>query len=796
MNKCLIVCCALLAGATCALEMDLAPQELRIPLGETLGLDFGAVPQRDTTVLLEIGSRMESPGLGGSMFFMQLKLNGRRVLPAKTRTVCRLVNKPFISDVAPNLPSSWHGTGGWRVLYAPDFQKARHVTYYVGDPYTLVLDVTDMTNPAAENRLEITNTASQTLAKRTKSSLDLVIGKLRVRTEPGASPTMIAAGALEHVINRGEPGAGPAEYEGELQPGGGFTIAVGGTRLRFESAFSYPNAGLNRLLAAEADPDGQPGWRVEASKSVTGGEVLARGPDYTLRRTVRFTPRKVEIADEITNAHKDARLGLLVKHSLALKQFPDAAVRLAGNPDVSINDYFAPANPSVHVVLGDLGLGMICEDDVFRSQARLFFDAQDTTAGLRTEMLCLQPGESYTLRWSVYPVASRDYYDFINLVRQDWGSNYTVEGAWCFFTPDMIIDMPPEELKRNLERLGVKYACSWGGWVDRKADAKRIGFGAGVLEDYWADYRNRLRQATSKLRQARPGIKVLIYYDTQRDTRADAGQRYADSKLTNARGDHLSTEWGGRYSLTWSMVATLTNSFGKAMLDVIDTYMDEIGADGLYWDEMENVAYGYPLLTYDQPDGHSCILDPETYTIKQQVGITTLLGEGQRLAVIDKVRARGGTLMGNGPTTTRRLLAKRVQRMVEIQHNDYWCYQGNLDSPLGYASSGMDFGNVTRALEMATLLVGTRLDYEHEISRYTFPFTPIELHHGYLLGRERIITMHSGSYGWPGENVSCKLRYFDKDGKLRNTEAATAGEDDARVKIELGDGEVAILERL
>jgi hypothetical protein len=395
----------------------------------------------------------------------------------------------------------------------------------------------------------------------------------------------------------------------------------------------------------------------------------------------------------------------------------------------------------------------------------------------------------------VYPVASRDYYDFINLVRADWGSNYTVEGAWCFFTPDSIIETPLEELRGQLERLGINYACSWGGWVDPRRDPKRIGFGAEVLSDYWADYRLRLRQAAEKFHQARPGIKVLIYYDTQRDTHENAGELYPDSLLTDARGQHLSTEWGGQYSLTWSMVATVDNTFGQAMLGVVDAYLDEIGADGLYWDEMENVAYGYPLLTYSQWDGHSCLLDPQTCTIKAKVGITTLLGEGHRLAVIDRVRAKGSTLMGNGPTTTRALLARQVQRMVEIQHNDYWCYEGHLDSPLGYASSRKDFGNVTRALQMATLLVGTARDYEYDLPRYLFPFTPLELHHGYLLGKERIITRHSGRYGWPDEEVPGTLRCFDRDGKLRDTQAVTAGPGEKRVPVELAEGEVAVLER-
>ena len=781
-------------GLAVVLAAGFAPaQEFTIARGTSETVELPRLGSAAGTVLLDIQARMDSAGLGGSSFFMDLHLNGQPVQAAKTRMVCRLTNRPLVSLVAPELPSAWYGSvGGWRVLYSPDFEGAKAQTFYEGDPYRLVLDVTDLVDPPLPNTLTITNTASADMAARLNSRMDLVIGSATLRKAPGVSPTLTAADRHEHVINRGEPGAGPAEYRGELLSGGGFAISAAGKRYVFRSEVSYPNAGFHRLAAAAEDGD----WAPTVTASAEGGAVVARCPQYGLERTARFLPRRVEVSDRLTNLDGANGLGLLVRHSVELKGHTSAAVRLAGNADPAVNEYYSPSNPSVYLAEGDLGLGLICEDDVFRNQAVLFFDPQEVTAGLRTEMLYLGPGESHELKWSVYPVASRDYYDFINLVREDWGANYTVEGAWCFFTPDMILERPVEELKQSLERLGVRYACSWGGWVDPKADPHRIGFGAEVLSEYWADYRARLKAATEKLHAAKRDVKVLIYYDSQRDTHAGSGAVYPDSRLTNAAGVHDSTEWGGQYSLTWSMFATLGNSFGKAMLGVVDAYRDEIGADGLYWDEMENVAFGYPLLTYAQPDGRSCLLDPATYTVRQQVGVTTLLGAEHRAAVVARVRAKGGFVMGNGPTAVRRLLDLHVQRMVEIQHNDVWCYEGNLDSPLGYGSSELEFSNVTRALGLATLLVGTRLDYPFDFSRYTFPFTPIELHQGYLLGKERIITLHSGRYAWPGETVRAVVRTFAADGALKNAEGPVTVAPDRRVEADLGEGGIAVIERV
>ncbi|MBM4079063.1 MAG: hypothetical protein FJ278_05130, partial [Planctomycetes bacterium] len=353
-EKCSVALVLAFALPVLADEIRVIKDEVRIPRGETRWFEFGTVPQRDTTVLLDVESRLDSAGFGGSMYFMKLTLNGRMVKAAKTRTVARLQNRPTVSPVAANLPYSWFGGDAWRVLYAPDFEGALKHSFYVGNPYQLVLDVTDLTNPAAENRLEITNTATPMTALAAKTKADLVVKSLTIRTKPGASPTMAEGAADQDVINRGTPGAGPTAYKGRLLAGGGFAIEVGNERFEFASALSYPNAGLNRLVAAEKpDTSGQPGWTVSAD----GGQVVAEGPDYRVRRTVRFTPRKVEVADEITNLHRDAKLGLLVKHEVSLKG-KTAAVRLAGNPDPAINEYYSNGNPSVYVAVKNLGLGL------------------------------------------------------------------------------------------------------------------------------------------------------------------------------------------------------------------------------------------------------------------------------------------------------------------------------------------------------------------------------------------------------------------------------------------------------
>ena len=778
--------------------IDIVTEETSIEVGSSMQWSFGPVDTHGRTALLEWTARTQAASYSGSTYMLRVRINGQEVRAAKTRTIGRLRNKPMSYQHSPTLTLLWSEHGQWRIVYAPDFEVANQSPVMQGQAYRFVVDVTDLVRTDGPNTVSFEHLGTKALAARVGGEMPMVIGMMRLDVEEGESPVMQAEDMMGVPVNRGEPTPPPALYEHGAYNSGGFEITIAGETYKFETRISYPNAGYNYLEPSpEPEHEGQEGWSTSLQ---TGQEplIVGRGPDYRVLRNITFGERKVEVSDTFVNLHDDQELGLIVRNQTKLDG--ERRVHLAGDPSPDKNRYYSPANPSVFIASKGHGVGIICEDDVFRNQATLFYDTEENAPGVMTDMLYLPPGGQETLRWSVYPVASEDYYDFINLVREDWGSNYTTLGPWAFFSPDTILDMPADQLRGYIEHLGLRYMVYCGGWVDFKNDKgpqRTIGFGTYVVQgDYWASFRQRLHDAIAKIHSISPDITCLVYYDTQRDSWPDAPERYPDSKLTNSAGQQLSTEWGGVYSLTWSMVATLEDSFGRAMLDAVDVYMNEIGADGLYWDEMECTGYGAPLITHSMPDGHSCMVNPETLTVDHQVGVTTLLGEGHRLAVIDKVRSMGGILMGNGPTCTRALLERQMQRMVEIQHNDTWCFEGNLDTPLGYASSRMDFGNFVRGVDLTSLLVGTSYAYQHEVSPHLFPFTPIELHAGYLLGRERIIATHSGNYGWAGERCLARVLHLSSEGMIVDNDFVTTIGEGARTAVELGPGEMIVLERL
>ncbi len=783
-------------SAVRAQTIDIVSEPTRVALGSERTWTIGAVDVEGRTGLLEFTARTDAPSASGSTYMLELLVNGAQVGGAKSRRVGRLMNKPMSFQHSPDLTLLWQEYGHWRIVYAPDFEVCNTQPRYGGEAYRFVLDISDLLRADTDNEITIRHLGTAALAARVGGKIPLVIGEMRLTVRDGESPVSQVAATMQQPVNRGTPCAGPAQFEWGGFNTGGFEVTVAGVRYPFETLVSYPGGGFNRLEARpEPTLEGQTGWRTSL-RDARQPLIVGRGPDYELRRSIEVVNGHIAVADTYVNL-REHDLGLIVDNRVMLEG--DRRIHLAGSADPARVRYYSPGNPSVYVAGDGHGIGMICEDDVYRNQAWLTYDADENAAGMRTEMLWLPRGGEYTLRWAIYPMASADYFDFINAVRREWGSNYTTPGPWGFFDPYAVIDTPVEDLRAQLEQRGIDYLIYCGGWVDRRHDQreqKTIGFGTYVLDEDWASFREALRRAIAKLHEARPGVTCLVYYDTQRDSYPDANERYPDSRLTNAAGRQLSTEWGGVYSLTWSMLATLENSFGRAMLAAVDEYFDQMGVDGLYWDEMETTGYGSPLISHAFGDGHSCWLD-EANEVDHQVAVQSIAGAGHRVAVVERAYERGGMVMGNGPTSIRRLIELKVPRMVEEQHNDVWWYEGLLDTPLGYLSGYQSFDRFVRVINQASLPVATHwMGYDNEVQPHLFPFTPIELHPGYLLGHERIVVTISGSFGWHTERALARVLHFDTEGKLTGRDFPTIVGDEAKTQVELAEGEMVVLERL
>jgi hypothetical protein len=89
------------------------------------------------------------------------------------------------------------------------------------------------------------------------------------------------------------------------------------------------------------------------------------------------------------------------------------------------------------------------------------------------------------------------------------------------------------------------------------------------------------------------------------------------------------------------------------------------------------------------------------------------------------------------------------------------------------------YHNMLRALDYGCVYywyndIGVVPTY-HTLTEYMFPFTPVELHEGYVIGKERIITNRSGVFGW-GDSSKQEVHVFDNTGRevdLKNIKSPT-----------------------
>jgi hypothetical protein len=406
----------------------------------------------------------------------------------------------------------------------------------------------------------------------------------------------------------------------------------------------------------------------------------------------------------------------------------------------------------------DVGIGLVAEDDVFRVHVRSF--AEPSVAGLADRQLGIAPETSVTLEWSIYPVpggdpstrsgSSRawsrgDYWDFVNAVRREWDTNFTIPGPFCY-TMHLPEGKPAEWYGDWARRRALKIVC---GGIAKYPDGK-YAHGTGILfAPQWvateADW-------TRKMLAAAPDVKVLAYFHAQCSTEPDGEKKYADSRLIDEKGEHLGYPYHYRLPL---YLPTRENSYGKALWGYVRTCLDTIGASGLYWDEM---SHSVLLFAYQAPwDGHTVTIDPKTHAVTGRRSSVPLLMQPLQLDIVKYLRERGEFLMANTQPATRTMMREKIVRFVETGSYSA-VVETHLGCPLGLGNHHLEktqadsARNVREILKFGGVYYGWQ--YERDPAPWNFtevmyPITPVELHEGVVLGEERIHTARSGRFGWP-----------------------------------------------
>ncbi len=715
---------ALLAGT------DGVPPERadRLPLFEEVRLERGerkeltitapAVPEGKQAVLF-LKARLDTERVAGHTPALRLELNGEP-LPGDL-----LLDKPLRVQARNGALYSMYAGERLTTYYAPDFEKADHDLHYGllegVKACEFQLNVTGLIREG-ENILSVENSASPNV-ERTLVAGDAA---LAFRTPP--PPPKPKAGPPTGPLDTYAPRAAhETAFDFEELDGARIEVTINNETFAVESRFSCP----------------EPAW-------VTGSCDYFRHS-----RSVKRLPEGIEVTDTFTNL-SGANLALMHRHEATVAGVE--GVWLAGLPQPGLTGKSASSqNPTTFGATKRIGIGLLPREDVFRVHVANY--GMDGILGLADNNLVLPPGKEYSATWLIVPTDAPDYWRFINAARRMINANFTIDGGFAFLRAGDITAKWSDELLTNfLKFKSPKYICSGIGHLKVSGEPCHGTAFQQVPHDSY-------REAFARFRGLYPDADYLVYFHCFLDVTTDGPERFPDARTLGTDGKQADY---GRPNLRL-FIPTATNSYGTAVAKNVDIILDDIGADGVYWDEHNYSRAGYH---FGEPwDGISGDIDPKTMDIARLKSSVTLLSESWRVAMAKYILSRG-PLIGNGAPFTQAMVDLHFPCFVETGSITNRT-RNHLYSPIALGDHLTErselhaYRNMLAALDYGcvyhwyndVLVIPTH----HHLTRYMYPFTPLELHKGYVIGEERILTNRSGLFGW-GDDANHEVHVFNDEG--------------------------------
>jgi hypothetical protein len=727
-------------------------------------------PQQGAYLTFKCRIESGAAAISGSYFCLQMDLNGS---PLEGD---RLVNKPLEYSHRNGWVFEWYAGKMWRFPYSPDF-----VGYHEDgdgpydilgvDPFYVEIDITDLVK-AGGNNLRLRNTLPSSVP------YPIIIEGLSVQLRPHvprrpeATPGIVPQGPLTRFV--------PADmhkvaYTLAVGGDGALDVTVGGTTHRVVSSFSYPRAGWNALPTSASD-SAQSTWKPSVRKLDERTYLVeARGDHYKLSRKIELRDEHIDIADTLTNLAK-GDLAIAMRHRTPLETEP-ASVYLCGNPSpAKKGEAQFTENPAVYLGFSASGLALVSRDDVMRAQSRYTIDRKTPGArhgGIENTQFCLPEDGVYTARWSIFPTVGDDYWAYINAARRAMDVNFTIPGSFAFvYTRPNFWNMNEAQIQQFVANRGLAFTSTGLAEFDEgRKPASGAIYAHGTAFNSATGWIERTGKMITSWKAAAPAVRPLVYFHSYLSSDPQAAELYASDRVLDASGAQAIYDYDRvpRYLLFYP---TTTNGYGKALDAYLETVFNVIGAQGIYWDEMSESG-GDHNYTDTAWDGHTCQMDPQEFTVIRRMSSTTLLSRDYRAAVVERLQKQGHVVVANTMPQTERESKLRFPRFVETAPVSM-LHKTHLYTPIGLGDSVIAEKNqadiarqIRRQLDRAALYYyydGSIAVTSKQITACMFPFTPVQIGPGVMIGRERILVSRPGVFGWGDGKLPASIHVFDDKG--------------------------------
>ena len=520
------------------------------------------------------------------------------------------------------------------------------------------------------------------------------------------------------------------------------------TQSKGRIAFSVKGRSL-AVTSRFSTPDGQ--WRA-------GSNTF-----FTIQRVVKEHDEWIEVRDTFRNLTQED-LPIIQEHACDLGKSVKR-VWLAGLPMYKgAGGVSAPGNPSAMAVTDTLGIGLMPLNDEFLVHINQV--ARDGTIMIRDGQFYLKPGAEYTAEWAIVPVAEPDFWGFVNAARRLRNVNYPLKLCFAFlFHKPPVYEWSDDTLRAFITNKGVNFAVKTNDDAIRNKEghyARGCDWVAGPHDDYV----NLFKRIGTLFPDG--SVKTGVYYDCFLDTTRANDEKFKADRALDSAGNHI--YYGGAGNYMHLFIPTLEKGhWGEEVAaKVIDAILNKAGADGVYQDEFTHSEVWY---VYGHLDGCSADIDGKTFKLVRKKGSLPLLSREFRYEHTKRILDAGRPFSINGAPCTRTLLNLKFQAFTETGTISN-CAVMLLHSPIALGDALTErnyldcYRNMLAALDYGCLYAWFgHIHHPHKApTGFMYPFTPIELHSGYVIGRERIITKVSGLFGW-GDAAEFVAQCFDGEGK-------------------------------
>lgn len=803
---------------------------------------FPAMPQRKGELpVIRFKAYLRTPKCAGWSGYMNIDLNGK-ALEGNVDSAYRVLNREMLMTTQIGAESlfknnsilAFFGPGGKEIDSRILTDKDEYYTYLmdISDVANrVIIGADDRIESQESNKLTFTNTYLKLTTGDTAACDAFVIEDLEAGYIPDSDVRSLRHTELMHMDAASGPSISTNGAMLTADSNGGLQLKIGNESYFFTGAYSRPTTSGMAFNTMGTKDRSAADWKVATNGDPSGQKLVVKGiwKDYMVVRTIVADNGRFHVKDSITNKTTQP-LGMAIKYNTFInKLFNGSNVFLCGSASLVGTDNCG-TNPSIFIQQPQTSMGLVVEDSLFRLQMEVL--RKDNSVEYSTKHFGLAPNKSYTLEWTIYPSDSTDYWNFVNRVRKDWKVNYTVHGPFVF-GDDRVI--PGRRARLYPMNPWFGYATGQGMTVQHftdviKPQVKRVltaqpdAIPIGMLETNLVPYDTRL--SDGKVPEGTMGKPERVGYGIElnkEQTEYIRKTAWWDSVIKTTDGRAVMDSYYASAPYCDLMVYPAPGNHQlKYMLWQIDYLMDKIGMKGIYMDQFNlGIKLSQPGRSdYSKWDGHTVDLTANG-EIEKAYTDGTFVGAPARAEIVRHILKKGGIVIINGHQVDKEVTGLPIQAFAETEWDlgspqDLLSWpeppympaiaEGHLSSPISlgirpdrFGQYGKDhWAEIIQKWAITCLKNGTVYYYyantipttgpgagDYGIINYMFPFTPVELHAGWLIGKERILTAKSGSFFWNNAKKPGVLAFNSKGYSIK-PKSLKITKKDAGWQVDLG----------